>query len=337
LPFSDPGTQLGALVAKNLNLPGPDLERVHAALDKFAFRQLEAAAPDTPASYKKIKSVKVSSLDEIQNLYQELNGKIFIKPTKEGNSRGCMDVKSAADCEIAWEQVGKYKSHGLVVEELIQDGVEYSWDHVAGHSWVTEKQTTNTNYRAEIQQIVPASLGHEIMCQIESAGKFIADLSGSQGGACHNEIFYLSKSGEVSAVEPNLRPAGMRIWDLAAIAFEDFDPWKSWILWAVGRDNSENNSLTQSCYAGIRMITANVEGEIKSIPTDLPKEIISKNKNSEVLELVWSKRPGDKVTTDVKDNSDFIGYVIGKAEKYDDLIELLNTSVYHLSGQVEIC
>ena len=51
-----------------------------------------------------------------------------------------------------------YREGGIVLEELIQNAREYSWDYVAGSTWVTEKTTTEGAYRAEIQQVVPAPL-----------------------------------------------------------------------------------------------------------------------------------------------------------------------------------
>lgn len=321
LPFSDPGTQLGAALAKRLKLNGPSPEKVKAALDKGCFREQEASAKNAPAGYKKIKSEKVTSFEQLQNLYNNFGGKVFLKPASEGNSRGCINTAREKNLENAWGQVSKYLEGGIIAEELIDVGHEYSWDHVSGYSWVTEKETTQNEYRAEIQQILPAPLNSTVTKFISDAGAFMSDLSGSNQGACHNEIFYTEETNNVIAVEPNLRPAGMRIWDLAAIAFENFDPWKEWLLWAAGENNSAPKELTQNHYVGIRMIQAPKSGVLEKIST-INLADISRN-SVEVIELTWTKKTGDSITHVVKDNSEFIGFIIAKSKNYSKLSDTL--------------
>lgn len=334
LPFSDPGTQLGAALAKRLELNGPTPEKVKSALDKGYFREQEANAKTVPLGYKKIKSEKVTSYEQLQNLYKNLHGKVFLKPASEGNSRGCINTAREKNLENAWSQVSKYIEGGVVAEELIDRGHEYSWDHVNGYSWVTEKKTTQNEYRAEIQQILPAPLNSKVAKLISNAGAFMSDLSGSNQGACHNEIFYIEETNNVIAVEPNLRPARMRIWDLAAIAFEDFDPWKEWLLWAVSKKNSTPNELIQNNYVGIRMIQASKSGTLEKISTiDLDR--ISRN-SVEVVELTWTKKIGDSITNVVKDNSEFIGFIIAKSKDYSQLVQTLPIICDELCKEVVI-
>ena len=335
LPFSDKGTQLGAFLAKKLNLPGPDPATIKSALDKFSFRKAEKEAENPPAGYKKTASIRIHSLDELKSLYNKLNGKIFIKPTSEGNSRGCIKPLSKSDCEVAWHLLEKYKTNGIIVEELIESNTEYSSDHVNGFAWITEKKTTQTNYRAEYQQIVPAPLTTSQHETITAAGKFMADLSGANGGAYHNEIFYLKNSDKVAAVEPNLRPAGMRIWDLAAIAFLNFDPWKEWLLCATNKENPDKKSLLQNCYAAIRMITAPKNGVLEKIKNyNINNDF--KSDTAKLLEIVWTKKMGDQITTEIEDNADFLGYFIAKSKDYNSLVIFLEETNLKLQNLVMV-
>jgi len=334
LPFSDPGTQLGAALAKRLNLRGPALDKVKAGLDKGAFRVQEAACSTIPSGYKKIKSTYVQSFDELQDLFEKLNGKLFLKPASEGNSRGCINASQYKNLEEAWLQVSKYLKGGVVAEELIDQGNEYSWDHVCGYSWVTEKQTTQNGYRAEIQQILPAPLDSITTAQIANAGKFMSDLSGSNQGACHNEVFYQKDTNSVVGVEPNLRPAGMRIWDLAAIAYENFDPWKEWLLWAAGKNSIAKNNLKQQYFVGIRMIAPRDSGILKQLSPS-SRHALS-NKGFECIEITWTKKIGDQVTHIVKNNSEFLGFVIAKSDEYNKLAKNLLSVCEKLACEVEI-
>jgi hypothetical protein len=332
LPFSDPGTQLGAALARDFSLPGPNVGKVCAALDKLTFRQQEQIETVVPNGYKKVSTMRVNDVEQLRNVYEDLAGRIFLKPAREGNSRGCIYITSWEQCLLAWQEVSKYLPGGVIVEELIENGFEFSWDHVAGKSWITEKQTTSGNYRAEIQQIVPAPLSKDISDLIMSAGRFMAEISGSNGGACHNEIFYLQNSNQVSAVEPNLRPAGMRIWDLAAISYAQFDPWKEWVLWAAGKSVGRSKNLRQVCYSGIRMIRAPKDGRLKDIKSkDLPID-----NNAQLIELKWTKKIGDVVTAQVKDNSDFLGYIISRADSYKVLSDFLFHICSYLEERIEI-
>lgn len=325
---------MGAALAKSFQLNGPNLEKVKSALDKGYFREQEARVKNVPAGYKKIRSKTITSFEQLQKIYDDFGGKVFLKPASEGNSRGCININQEKNLESAWAQVSKYLDGGIVAEELIDTGCEYSWDHVGGYSWITEKKTTQNQYRAEIQQILPAPLNSTVLKVIADAGVFMSELSGSNQSACHNEIFYVEKTNNVISVEPNLRPAGMRIWDLAALAFEDFDPWKEWLLWAAGNVNSAPKKLNRCYYVGIRMIQAAKSGILEKISsvdfTNLSKEFV------EVVELTWTKKIGDLITHDVKDNSEFIGFIIAKSKDYQQLNNALNVICNDLANEVVI-
>jgi hypothetical protein len=257
-----------------------------------------------------------------------------LKPAAEGNSRGCININQEKNLNNAWAQVSKYLDGGIVAEELIDSECEYSWDHVAGCSWITEKETTKNQYRAEIQQILPAPLNNTVAKRISDAGIFMSELSGSNQGACHNEIFYIAESNSVMAVEPNLRPAGMRIWDLAAIAFENFDPWKEWLLWAANKRDTTQKQLKQNYFVGIRMIQALKSGVLEKISAIDPAELSSET--VDVVELTWTKKIGDSITPDVKDNSEFIGFIIAKSKDYLQLTHFLSATCNELSNKVII-
>ncbi len=321
LPFSDQGTQLGAKLAKHLNLPGADDESIVPALNKYAFRKKESAAVK-PYGYVSVDAKEVTSLNELQLVFKEFNSSVFIKPIAEGNSRGCIMIKKYEDCEPAWDEVKKYLSGGIVAEKLIENAQEYSWEHVAGYSWITEKVTTKTKYRAEPQHILPAPITQNEESILRNGAKFMAEICGYNGCACHNEIFLLNTKDKVMAVEPNLRPAGGKLWDLSSHAFENFDPWTSWIQWATGNIDGKPKSLKQICFAGMRFISSRKDGKLKQIGiADL--NALALHCTGTFIELVWTKKPGDTITQNPHDNSDFLGYFTAKALDYEQLSSLL--------------
>ena len=126
----------------------------------------------------------------------------------------------------------------------------------------------------------------------------------------------------------------MRIWDLAAIAFENFDPWKEWLLWAAGINDYTSKELNQNYYVGIRMIQAPKSGILQTINTINVDEL--SRDSVEVVELTWTKKSGDQITDIVKDNSDFVGLLIAKSKDYSPLVEVLNSLCNELSDKVNI-
>lgn len=282
LPFSDVGTQLGAVLAERLGLPGHDPARIIAGLDKFAFRNMEKKEVFMPLGYRSIASNTITSLDELKEMHTALGGKLFLKPQCEGNSRGCTAVESLEDTTRAWDFVKPYQAGGIVTEELVEDAHEFSCDSVAGVSWLTQKKNSSGPYRWEIKYILPAPLDHLTTHQILEGGRFMAAVSGSRGGAYHNEIFFKPESREIIAVEPNLRPAGGRIWDAARLAFRDFDPWRLWLKSMAGIP--QNPQLIRDYYVAFKMIAAPVNGILREIPEMMPLL------DEEYGELIWRKK-----------------------------------------------
>lgn len=329
LPFSDRGVLLGAALATHFGLPGITPAEARAGLDKQVFRQLEARCANAPQHYRPVFSVRVESLGELRQRVVELGGKAFIKPACEGASRGCRVIHHPSECDEAWLALKPYREGGIVLEELVQHAREYSWDCVAGSTWVTEKTTTEGAYRAEIQQIVPAPLSADVQARLAAAGQHMSALVSLDNGAYHNEVF-LRGDGLTSAVETNMRPGGMHIWDLARLAFIDFDPWERWIRWAV-EGRSEQQVPVARGYCGIRLLRAPAGGLLRSAP-DI--ESLARNLGIELVEAVYSRRIGDSVSAEVKDNMSFIGHIVLFNEHYaqlsDDLLRLAEAVESHI-------
>ena len=331
LPFSDRGVLLGAALATHFGLPGITPGEARAGLDKQIFRKLEAAADTAPVDYRPVFSARIESLGELRERVVELGGKAFIKPACEGASRGCRVIHHPSECDEAWQALKAYREGGIVLEELIQNAREYSWDYVAGSTWVTEKTTTEGAYRAEIQQVVPAPLAADVQARLAAAGRHMSGLASLDNGAYHNEIF-LRRDGLTSAVETNMRPGGMHIWDLARLAFIDFDPWERWVRWAVEGTVDHRDPVARG-YCGIRLLRAPAGGLLRYVP-DI--EALARQMNIELIEAVYSKRLSDSVTALVKDNTSFIGHIVLFSEDYAVLSDNLLRLAEAIESRVEV-
>lgn len=331
LPFSDRGVLLGAALATHYGLPGITPSEARAGLDKQIFRKLEAAADTSPDDYRPVFSARIESLPELRKKVVELGGKAFIKPACEGASRGCRVIHHPSECDEIWQALKPYREGGIVLEELIQNAREYSWDYVAGSTWVTEKTTTEGAYRAEIQQIVPAPLAADAQVRLAAAGRHMSGLVSLDNGAYHNEIF-LRRDGLTSAVETNMRPGGMHIWDLARLAFVDFDPWERWVRWAV-EGTTDHNAPVARGYSGIRLLRAPAGGLLRYVP-DI--EALARELNIELVEAVYAKRLSDSVTALVQDNTSFIGHIVLFNEDYGQLSHDLLRLAEAIESRIEV-
>jgi hypothetical protein len=331
LPFSDRGVLLGAALATHYGLPGITPSEARAGLDKQIFRKLEAAAETSPDDYRPVFSARIESVAELRKKVVELGGKAFIKPACEGASRGCRVIHHPSECDEVWQALKPYREGGIVLEELIQNAREYSWDYVAGSTWVTEKTTTEGAYRAEIQQIVPAPLAADAQVRLAAAGRHMSGLVSLDNGAYHNEIF-LRRDGLTSAVETNMRPGGMHIWDLARLAFVDFDPWERWVRWAVEGTTDAHDPVARG-YCGIRLLRAPAGGLLRYVP-DIKS--LAQELNIELVEAVYAKRLSDSVTALVQDNTSFIGHIVLFSENYAQLSDNLLRLAEAIESRVEV-
>jgi hypothetical protein len=319
LPFSDKGIPLGTLYAKHKDLPHDDSDRSIACIDKYAFRCLEKETM-TPAWYKKPFFKKIHTLIEAEECVSNATGPLFFKPIAEGNSRGCLEINSIEDLLANSDIVTMYLTQGILVEECIKGCDEYSFDGVDGNYIITEKKTSQGYFRVETQHILPAPLNSELYERLIKAGKIVSEIAGSKNGAVHNELFINKNTGEVYCVEPNRRPAGLKLWDWISTAYAGIDNWNSWLKWASGNGGA-NKLGHHQYYVGCRMLQAQASGTIKHINLDVHAEL---QETANVCEITITKKEGQTVTHNLKDNSDFTGYIVCKSTTIDGLRSALD-------------
>jgi D-alanine-D-alanine ligase-like ATP-grasp enzyme len=330
LPFSDRGVPMGAHLAAHYGLPGAAVQQAQAGLDKRLFRALDSRAASYPAGYQVVSSTQVTSVTALAQEIDRLGGKAFIKPAQEGNSRGCRVITHREECDAIWAAMSPYHAGGIMVESLIEAATEFSWDYVAGRQWITEKRTTEGDYRAEYQQIVPACLPEEDEAMIQAAGDHMRRLVSVENGAWHNEIFLLP--GATAAVETNMRPAGMHIWDLAQLSYDDFTPWLLWLRWATD-GNVTQAPLKQRAFSGIRMLRARRSGRLTQLP-DI--HTLAGDRGLALHDAQFSVMPGDTLSDNIQSNADFIGFIMLSHPDYTLLAQGLDDLAEAIEAAVEI-
>jgi hypothetical protein len=319
LPFSDKGVIGAAHVAENFGIVGDAASTAHAMLDKFAFRDLEAAINFDDSLYKKPFFCTLRSALELR-AFLKTSGCFFLKPKAEGNSRGCMVIETDSDIDRWLAENPTALDKGVIIEEII-NASEFSFDSVGGAHWITQKFTTTGRFRAEYQQIVPAPFPEDLTLQLQQVFMPLLAAMGSRGGAFHHEFFLLTDR-RVASVEPNRRPAGMWIWDLAAWAFRDFDPWAVWVDWCAGHFTN-SITLKQTAFAGVRGVIARCDGTLKLLDEEGARSVLSDRFGPENVRFAVFKNSGDTVRAEPRDNSDFIAFVAIRRASYEELVRAL--------------
>lgn len=325
LPFSDRGVPMGARLATCFNLPGATVHQALAGLDKRIFRMLDSRAASHPAGYRVVSGLRVNDAGSLVQEVDRLGGKAFIKPAQEGNSRGCRVITHRDECAAVWAELSPYHAGGIIVESLIEGASEFSWDYVAGRQWVTEKWTTDGLFRAEYQQVVPACLSAADWARVQATGEHMRALVSPENGVWHNEIFLLPEA--TAAVETNMRPAGMHIWDLARLSYDNFNPWLLWLRWATD-GNQAPVLLKQHAFSGIRMLRARRSGRLVRLP-DI--QALAEERGLSLHHGHFSVTPGDTLSDSLQSNADFIGFIILRHHDYPQLI----AGLAHLAGAIE--
>lgn len=311
LPFSDKGVIAGSFVAKNYSLFGDESQTSFAMLDKNKFRELEKTFAAVEEIYKKPFFTQVQSEEGLFKVF-ETQGPFFIKPISEGNSRGCMKITSIQDLQNWMNDNSSSLGQGVICEEILSDANEYSFDGVGGKYWITKKYTTQGSYRAEYQQIVPAPLALDQKRKIMQNIRRLLPHLGSRGGAFHHEFFIL-QDGRMASVEPNRRPAGMWIWDLAQNSFKNFDPWRQWLAQAIDKNitvDFENiTSMEHNIYTGVRGVITPKSGVLLNFNLIAMESELKNEFGRNFHQFSFMKKKDDFISNTPKDNSEFLALI----------------------------
>ena len=230
--LGEDGSIQGMLRVANLPFVGSNVLGSAISMDKdIAKRLLKDAGLKVANSYTFTSSTKNSiSYDEIK---QQLNLPLFIKPANQGSSVGVSKVETKEEFEKAIEDAFKY-DHKILIEEAIQGreiecsilGNEDPIASIAG-----EIIATNDFYSYEAKYIdesgaalqIPAKLSEEVTKQIqEVAIKSFKALNCE--GMARVDVF-LTKDNEIIVNEINTIPGFTKIsmypklWELSGIAY----------------------------------------------------------------------------------------------------------------------
>ena len=242
LASSEVTTEVAAIIANRLNLPGNDISNGFAARSKYIMRE------------------RVSTLNSIKqpkySLYKEGDTYKFPVVVKSLDSCGkkgisiayCMD-----DLLNAVEESQKYSTNGLVlIEEYLKGGQEYSIECLAGNGnydiiQYTEKESSGPPTFTEIAHHQPANLPINTKKRIDVAAKDILKILGINCGMAHLELKIIDD--ELYFIEVGARGGGGHIADTLTVKSTDCDYFAEAINSCLGR--YQHKAVNNIAYTGL--------------------------------------------------------------------------------------
>lgn len=319
LPFSDNAVWSGARLARALGMQADDPNLAEAAFSKSVYREMETKAePFFRAQNVFVPRFrKVSSLEEIEAFSKMCPNGFVLKPSCEGNNRGVIRLLPGDSLKHAYEEVSPYLAGGLIAEELIVFPEEYSFDGIGHLSWVTQKLSVHGRYPVEYGQKVPAPNCKLLLESVGAAGNLANIVVGQKRGPFHNEVKYDPMSYRSAVIEPNRRPAGMKIWHLAERVY-GVNFFHLWVDQLVTGDIPKHLPPPKGV-AAIRELPAPHSGmlAIPNTPGFAEKvffEILDRLQRKQIRNVKWSEfritaTPGSWVEQEPKDNAGFVAEV----------------------------
>lgn len=316
--FSDNAVASGSELLERLGLPVDDAGLALGAFDKLVYRisekrisllldRLGVMVPDFE---------RIGCINDVRNFALRQAGGFVIKPTSEGNNRGVVVVAPGADCEQAFAEVAPYLDKGVLAEAFIPFTREYSYDGLGELWFITEKVSATGRYPVEIAQILPARLSDQERRAIRVTGEQVNRLVGQRIGPFHNEIKLSDRDYNTAVVEPNRRPAGMKIWTLAH-AVHGLDLYAAWVD-SVFSAAAPKELPSATCSAATVMLgvprdmIVDVAG-LGDIQTLVDKALASAAQklgmakvDITLLECAWVTAPSRLIHAIPRDNSDFV-------------------------------
>lgn len=233
--FSDNAVHSGAALLERLALPVDSAALAANAYSKRDYRVSEARVRDLFESQGVMvpDCVEVDCVEDLREFAGRHPDGFVVKPSCEGNNRGVVVVKRGDSLEAAFAAVEPYLSRGAICETFIPFSREFSFDGVGATEFVTEKVSAHGRYPVEVAQILPAQISGAERATLTRSGRLANVLVGQLRGPFHNEIKLDDAGREAAIVEPNRRPAGMKIWTIAEEVY-GIDFYALWVDAAFG-------------------------------------------------------------------------------------------------------
>ena len=240
---SELSTEVAALVAYKLGLPGNDVEQGFAGKNKCIMRKRVA----------QLKSVK----QPVFQLYADGQSCVFpivVKAVDSCGKRGVCLAYDEEDLQQAVCEAKNYSSDGnVLIEEYLNGGKEYSVECLSngkGKHYViqyTEKESAGPPHFVEVAHHQPANLSDAMKERVNKAAFDILEVLGLNCGMAHLEIKIIDN--EIYFIEVGARGGGDHISDMLTPLSTGFDYYKAAIECHLGI--YQHKKIENKAYTGI--------------------------------------------------------------------------------------
>ena len=285
-------------VAEKLNLISNSFESALISTNKGEMRKaFQSYKINSP-------KFKITSHFE-QNMADDLNYPIIVKPIDRSGSRGITKVLNKESLEKAVLFSIKESIIGSAVIEEFVEGVEVS---VEGVSWkgkhtiltITDKITTNAPHFVELEHHQPSLLPKEIKDRIVDITINALKSVQIEYGASHSE-FKITNSGEIYAIEVGARMGGDFIGSHLVELSTGYDYIKGVIDIALNKFIEPENHNQDSSYSGVYFLSKETE---RLLP------YFERNED-----YVIEKKIMNHKLVNIKNSNDRSGYLIYKSRE----------------------
>ena len=323
LVFSDNAVQSGALLLEALGLAVDSGTLAEGAFSKHAYRSLEHRHRDIfgPQGVMVPDCAPIRNLADLTEFAVRHPGGFVVKPSCEGNNRGVVTMRQGDDLAAVLKEVSTYLSDGVICEELIPYRREFSFDGIGSLSFITEKISATGRYPVELGQVLPARITPRERNTISVAGRLANLLVGQRNGPFHNEIKLSDDGHRAAVVEPNRRPAGMKIWTIASLVYQ-VNLYHLWVDQAFGEEIPRELPQASRQAATVMLGVAEDTDVISAMGADasvLLDHVVLPSLQSrfpslrsgdlELHEFCWLPAEARRIHAVPRDNADFIAQV----------------------------
>lgn len=224
---SESTTEVTAIIANRLGLPGNDITSGFGARDKYVMRQ----------RVSEIDTIKQPNF-ELYNNANKYSYPLVVKALDSCGKRGVSIAHNEEELLKAVKYSEKYSTGGRVlIEEYLSGGKEYSIECLAGNGLFeviqyTEKDSAGPPHFTENGHHQPANLSDDVKSRIKKAVADVLRVLGIRCGLAHLELKIIN--GELYFIEVGARGGGDHIADTLTIYSTDFDYYKGAIDACLG-------------------------------------------------------------------------------------------------------
>lgn len=239
---SEVTTEVAALLAAELGLPGNDIKQGFGAKSKYVMRTKVAG----------LTTVKQPKF-QLYRENEEYEYPIVVKALESCGKRGVSIAYNQDELQKAVSYSREYSKDGVVlIEEYLAGGKEYSVECISGNGYYdivqfTEKETSGPPHFTEIAHHQPAELSENLRRRMSLAVKDILKTLGLNCGMAHMELKVIND--EIYFIEVGARGGGDHIADTLTVNSTDFDYFKAAIECSLGM--YEHKDIHQIAYTGI--------------------------------------------------------------------------------------